>query len=152
MIYERLIARADAGEVKTVRQVFDEIQSDVPVYKILGPHRSTFVVPIEEQYAPEVQAIVERIGNDAPFLVPLTGGKNPEPADPFLIAVAAAYGYTLVTNESPLSPYKIPAVCKLPGITVKCISGAHFLVEVGIVQQIQLEHLDPARFFRGANE
>jgi predicted nucleic acid-binding protein len=147
-IYSRLIAAAEDGTVRTVRQVFGELRTHHPVFRVLAPHRAKFQIPIEEQFSPEVQAYLDVIGNDAPFLYAVVGDKNPDPADPFLVAVAAAHGYSLATNESDLSQFKIPAVCRLPQIGARCINGAHFLVEIGIVEEIKPEHLSPAAFFR----
>jgi hypothetical protein len=75
------------------------------------------------------------------------GGKNPDPADPWIVAVATKYGYTVVTNESPRSTMRIPAACRLPKMGCRCIRGPHFLHEVGLVKEIKPEHIDPASFF-----
>jgi hypothetical protein len=87
------------------------------------------------------------LGNLAPYLADATGGKNPDPADPWIVAVAAANGYTVVTNESPRSPMRIPAACRLPTVNCRCIRGPHFLIEVGLVTEIKPEHIDPTFFF-----
>jgi hypothetical protein len=87
------------------------------------------------------------LGNNASYLWEQTGGRNPDPADPWIVAVAATYGHTVVTNESPRSPARIPAACKLPAIGCRCIRGPHFLLEVGIVTEIKYEFVDPAFFF-----
>ena len=99
-IYTELIEWAEQGVVKTVRQVFGELKIHEPVHKRLAPHRTKFIVPTEEQFAPEVQNYLDIIGDDASFLYAVTGGKNPDPADPYLIAVAAVWRYTVVTDES----------------------------------------------------
>lgn len=147
-IYEALIAMAERGELKTVRQVFDELKSCEEAFHVLRSHRSKFVIPTKEQYCPGVKKLIEELGNKAGFLWVQTGGKNPDPADPWLIAVAAHYGYTLVTNESQAKQYRIPAACKkLEGTVCKCISGPHFLIEAKIVTEIKPEHISVAAFF-----
>lgn len=147
-IYADLIDMGEWDIVKTVRQVFGELKTHGTVNQELAPHRHKLVVPVEEQFAISVQKYLDLIGDHAPFLYEVTGGRNPDPADPYLVAVAAAHGYTVVTNESPRSVMKIPAVCALPWAKCRCISGPHFLLEVGIVQEIKPEHIDPAAFFK----
>lgn len=138
---------AEKGELKTVRQVFDELKSHGRAFDTLRGHKSKFVVPMKEQYCVEVKGFIEQLGNKAKFLWEQTGGKNPDPADPWLIAVAAHYGYTLVTNESPIKTTRIPAACKIEGINCKCISGPHFLIEANIVTEIKPEHISVTAFF-----
>jgi hypothetical protein len=99
------------------------------------------------QYCKEVQEKLELVKKEAGHLWQQVGGKNPDPADPWLIAVASAHGYTLVTDESSASTKKIPAACKLPNLKCRCISGPHLLIELGLVQEIKPEHIDPHAFF-----
>jgi hypothetical protein len=47
----------------------------------------------------------------------------------------------------PLSPHKIPAACERPNLKCRCISGPHFLIEVGLVEEIKPEHINPHAFF-----
>jgi hypothetical protein len=101
------------------------------------------------QFSAEVQARLEVLKKDAGHLWMQVGGKNPDPADPWLIAVAAAHKFTVVTDEKQESSIKILAACKLPKIACRCISGPHFLIEVGIVrlEEIEPEHISPQAFF-----
>jgi hypothetical protein len=146
-IYDALIEMAAAKKLRTVRQTFDELKMFGPQYALLKGHREAFQVPSEEQFHPDVSELIEYLGNEASYLWEQTGGKNPDPADPWLVAVATRYGYTIVTNESPRSPVRIPAACKLPKTGCRCIRGPHFLVEIGLVKEIKPEHIDPAYFF-----
>jgi len=50
-----------------------------------------------------------------------------EEADPYLIAYCKVHNYTLITNENPNKPNKIPAVSKKNG--VRCIDIFKFLNE-----------------------
>jgi hypothetical protein len=125
----------------------DELEKHAPQFAIIKPYKQIIQVPTEEQYCSAVSAHIEHLGKNAGYLWTQTGGKNPDPADPWLIAVSAAHGYTLVTNESPRSPARIPAACKLPKIACRCIRGPHFLYEVGIVTAFKPEHINPADFF-----
>jgi len=86
---------------------------------------------IARQYDPEVQEWVGRISEDFEFLFDLTGTKNPDPADPWLIACAKVHGYTLVTDERRASIKKIPFVCRQQGVDVRCIDGLTLLQELG---------------------
>jgi hypothetical protein len=147
-IYDALIEMAQRGRLRTVRQTFDELKQFGPQYALLKPHRETFQISIDKQFDPRVSAYIETLGNNAPYLWEQTGGaKNPDPADPWIVAVAATYRWTVVTNESPKSPVRIPAACKHPKIDCRCIRGPHFLVEVRIVTEVKPEHIDPALFF-----
>jgi hypothetical protein len=135
-IYTALTEMAEAKTLCTVRQTFDELKKFGPQYEILRTHRDKFQIPAEDQYHTDVAALIEILGNEASYLWVQTGGKNPDPADPWIVAVAANYGYTVVTNESPRSPMRIPAACKLPKIDCRCIRGPHFLHEVGLVKNL----------------
>lgn len=145
-LYQGVISLAKGGRVKTVRQVFGELKTHGPQYKIISPHRRDFLIDPAEQFSEEVGDWIDYLGDNA-FLWEQTGGKNPDPADPWLVAVAKVYGYTVVTNESERSSLKIPAACRLPQIGCRCINGAHFLFEVNIVSEIKPEHISAAAFF-----
>lgn len=148
-IYKGLIAMAEAMKLHTVRQVFDELKRFPGAYAALRAHRQTFEIPAKKQYESRVQEFIEILGNEMPSLCEPTGrGSNPDPADPWIVAVAATYRYTVVTNESQRSPLKIPAACSLAKIKCRCIHGPHFLYEVGMVKEFKPEHIDPAAFFR----
>lgn len=84
-----------------------------------------------DQYSPEVTALVGYISDNFDFLFDLTGSKNPDPADPWLIGCAKVFGYTLVTDERPLSVKKIPFVCRQQGLNVRHINGVELLGELG---------------------
>jgi hypothetical protein len=146
-IYDALIKMAEAEVLRTVRQTFDELKRFGPQYDLLKPHREAFQIAAELQFNPAVSELIEVLGNEAGYLWEQTGGRNPDPADPWIVAVASAYGYTVVTNESPRSPLRIPAACKLPKCKSRCIRGPHFLVEVGLIKEIKPEYIEPAAFF-----
>jgi Domain of unknown function (DUF4411) len=72
------------------------------------------------------------------------GGKNPDPADPWLIAVAAAHGYVVVTDENQDSPRKIPAACRLPKIWMPVYFWSTFFVRGRYCQRNQTRaHIAP---------
>jgi hypothetical protein len=146
-IYDGIIDMAKANSIRTVRQTFDELKRFGPQYDILKAHRNTFQISTGEQFHSDVSTLIEILGNEASYLWEQTGGKNPDPADPWIVAVAATYCYTVVTNESPRSTVRIPAACRLSKIGCRCIRGPHFLVEVGLVKEIKPEHIDPTYFF-----
>jgi predicted nucleic acid-binding protein len=146
-IYAALIQMAQAKTLRTVRQTFDELRRFSPQFDRLKAHRDEFQISPDDQFHADVANFIETLGNEAAYLWEQTGGKNPDPADPWIVAVAAAHGYTVVTNESPRSTMRIPAACRLPRIDCRCIRGPHFLHEVGLVKEIKPEHIDPAAFF-----
>jgi hypothetical protein len=153
-IYSGLISLAQAGTLKTVRQVFAELKKHKAAHAILGPHEKAFLLDTKLQFCVEVQGKLDLVRKHAGYLWAQTAGKNPDPADPWLIAVAAAHGYTLVTNESQLKLTRIPMTCRKPEFGVQCISGPHYLLGSRIVQEIKPEHVAPYAFFginNGAN-
>jgi Domain of unknown function (DUF4411) len=146
-IYPALVKMAEAKTLRTVRQTFDELKRFGPQFEILKSSRDLFQISAKDQFHKDVSALIEILGNEAAYLWEQTGGKNPDPADPWIVAVAAKYEYTVVTNESPRSKMRIPAACRLPKIGCRCIRGPHFLHEVGLVKEIKPEHIDPSYFF-----
>jgi hypothetical protein len=146
-IYTGLISLAEVDRLITVRQTFDELKKFGTVYDILRGKRDELELAAAMQFTEAVSKIIDVLGKEAPYLYEATGGKNPDPADPWIIAVATVYGYTVVTNERPRSTTNIPAACRLPSIGCRCIRGPHFLHEVGLVKEIKPEHIDPASFF-----
>ena len=146
-IYDGLVLLADTGTLKTVRQTFDELKQFGPQFELLKKYRDTFQISADEQFDARVSEYIEVLGKEAPYLWEQTGGKNPDPADPWIVAVAAAHSYTVVTNERPRSVNRIPAACRNPKIGCRCIRGPHFLIEVGLVKEIKPEHIDPTYFF-----
>jgi hypothetical protein len=126
--------------------VFAELRKHPVPHGILQPHEKAFVIDASLQFSSEVQAKLDLVRTHAGHLWAQTAGKNPDPADPWLIAVAAAHGCILVTDESPLK-LRIPKACQKPEIGVNCISGPHFLVGSGIVTEIKPEHIAPHSFF-----
>ena len=128
-VYGTLQARCQAGDVLTVAQVFDELKRWPEIRDLFWPHRQIMRV---DQYTPEVLEWVGRISDNFAFLYDLSGAKNPDPADPWLIACARVYGYTLVTDERAASTKKIPFVCRQQGVGVPCINGDALLGQLGL--------------------
>jgi hypothetical protein len=125
-----LITAVQAGTLKTVHQVYDELRRWPAIQSQFTPHKKQFL--IENQYRNEIAVIAGQIADDFPFLFDLTGSKNPDPADPWLIAASKVLGWTLVTDERQLSTKKIPYVCRQQSLQVRCINGPAFFSEVGI--------------------
>jgi hypothetical protein len=148
-IYDHLIKMAADGDLKTVRQVFEELENFGKFFRFLFDHKSQFVLPIDKQYCTDVQNKIEILGNKAKYLWEQTGAKDP--ADPWLVAAASTYKYTLVTNESQAGTKRIPAACNFPEMGCRCISGPHFLYEVGVVKTINPAHISAASFFDDPN-
>lgn len=146
-IYAGIAIGIATGRVKTVRQVYGELKRFPKAYAAMLPLKSTFEIEATKQLSLEVSEMIEFITNTVGDLFEQLGGKNPDPADPWLIAVAKVHGFDLVTDERPFSPKKIPQVCDLDGIKVRCISGPHFLVETGIVTEIRPEHISIHAFY-----
>lgn len=75
-----------------------------------------------DQYDARVMAFVGYVSDSFEFLYDLSGSRNPDPADPWLIAGARIFGHTLVTDERQQSTKKIPFVCRQQNVAVECIN------------------------------
>lgn len=144
-IYSHLIQMATDGDLKTVRQVFKELEDHGAFFRFLQDKKSKFILPTEQQYCAGVQQRLDIIGKKARFLYEETG--SDDPADPWLVAAAGHHRYTLVTNERQNSPKRIPAACRIPELYCRCITGPHFLYEVGLVKHINPAHISVQAFF-----
>ena len=94
------------------------------------PYKKVFI--IRNQYIADIANTVGQISEDFPFLYHLTGVRNPDPADPWLIAAAKVLGWTVVTDERQASTKKIPYVCRQQSVQVRCICRQDFFQEIGI--------------------
>lgn len=124
-----MLAQVDGGQLKTVEQVLDELKRWPAIHDMFNRRRRVMIV---RQYIAPVMTLAGQISDDFPFLYDLTGSRNPDPADPWLIACSKHYGLTLVTDERQLSEKKIPFVCRQQSLRVRCISGPNYFVEAGI--------------------
>lgn len=127
-VYRNLIPHCQRGELVTVAQVFDELKRFETVRNRFWPHRDAMRV---DQYHADVLTFVGYISDTFDFLYDLSGARNPDPADPWLIGCARVFGYTLVTDERPASVKKIPFVCRQQNVQVECINGALLLERLG---------------------
>lgn len=126
-----LVAAVRAGTVKTVEQVYDELRRWPDIQSRFTPIKKQFIIP--NQYRIEISSLVGSISDDFPFLYDLTGIKNPDPADPWLIAAAKIMGWAVVTDERQTSIKKIPYVCRQQSLQVRCINGPSLFQEIGII-------------------
>lgn len=67
---------------------------------------------------PDIQINVRRIVTDNPKMIEFTNGSGTSSGDAFLIATAMKYGLTIITEENPDKPTKIPQISKSYGIDV----------------------------------
>lgn len=112
-VWALLFKAVDDGRLKTVRQVFDELERHFPdVYKKLKTHKRKMIISDADLYSPLVVAELQEIQRLHPRLY--RRFMNGNPADPFLIAAAKASNYIVVTDEKsdgPKHKHKIPYVC-----------------------------------------
>ena len=118
-----------ADTLKTVDQVYDELRRWPHIQAEFKPIKEQFLC---DQYQTEIASLAGQISEDFEFLYDLTGSRNPDPADPWLIAVSKILGWTLITDERKASTKRIPYVCRQQSINVRCINGPEFFAEVGI--------------------
>ena len=119
-VYARLVQEVHVGNLFTVEQVFGELKKWPEIRQVFWAVRGPMKA---DQYHADVQAFVGYVAEQFPFLFDLTGDKNPDPADPWLIGCAKVFGYTLVTDERRTSTKRIPFVCRQQGVDVLCING-----------------------------
>ncbi len=117
------------GTLKTVEQVYDELRRWPHLQNEFKPIKKQFLV---DQHTQDIAAMAGQIADDFEFLFDLTGSRNPDPADPWLIAAAKILRWTVITDERRTSTKKIPYVCRQQSINVRCINGPEFFAEVGI--------------------
>ena len=128
-VYDAMIPHCQRSNILTVEQVFDEMKQFQDVRNLFWPHRETMRV---DQYHADVMSFVGFVSETFEFLYDLSGSRNPDPADPWLIACAKVFGHTLVTDERQLSTKKIPFICRQQGVNVECINGLDMLGRLGI--------------------
>lgn len=84
----------------------------------------------------ELNRIDEGLKKVQPNFKPAVVNKFYEGADPWVVAYSAAYDHVVVTQEvaEPLrrKNVKIPDVCALPEVSVRCISTLELLRELGV--------------------
>ena len=119
-----------AGILKTVEQVYDELRRWPHLQEQFKPIKKQFL--IDDQHASSVASLVGQIAEDFEFLFDQSGSRNPDPADPWLIAAGKVLGWTVITDERKTSTRKIPYVCRQQSINVRCINGPEFFQEAGI--------------------
>lgn len=101
------------GRVKTVRQVWDELETRFPdIAARLKAYKKELLVSDALAYTAGVVAEVRYLNQNHRKLWNPVGGRNP--ADPILIAVAKDLGVVVVTDERKAGPKhtrRIPYVC-----------------------------------------
>lgn len=118
------------GTLRTVEQVYDELRRWQHLQAEFALLKKQFLI---NQHTPKIAAMAGQIAEDFDFLFDLTGTRNPDPADPWLIAAAKVLGWTVITDERKESTKKIPYVCRQQSLQVRCISGSEFFKEAGII-------------------
>lgn len=116
--------------LKTVEQVYDELRRWPHIQEQFKPIKKRFL--IDDQHATAIASLVGQIAEDFEFLFDQSGSRNPDPADPWLIAAGKVLGWTVITDERKTSTRKIPYVCRQQSISVRCINGPEFFAEVGL--------------------
>jgi hypothetical protein len=131
-IWSQLLLCVEVKMVKTVRQVYDELERRFAnVHARLKPYRDQLLVPDADMYTAAVKAEIVAINADHPKLYNPLGGGNP--ADPWLIGVAKVGGYTVVTDEATAGKgyqSKIPHICGKRG--AGCINRLALFEALGI--------------------
>lgn len=102
-----------SGKVRTIRQVWGELESRWPdIAARLQGYKKQFVLPDDQTYTVGVVTEVQFLNQNHRRLWSVMGGRNP--ADPLLIGVAKDLGVIVVTDERSRGPKhqrRIPYVC-----------------------------------------
>ena len=98
--------------IVTCSEIAGEIK-DEPIIAWMKK-QNCLILPIDY----DVQRCVCRIVNDHPKMLDFTGCKSS--GDAFLIATAMTYKLTVITEENPDNPNKIPQICK--GYNIKAVN------------------------------
>lgn len=120
-----------AGRVRTIRQVWGELESRFPdiAHRLKG-YKRQFVLSDDQTYAQGVVDEVRALNQSHRNLWNPVGGRNP--ADPFLIAVAKDMNIVVVTDEKKQGSgfqRRIPYICTQRN--VGCTDRLDFLRKLG---------------------
>ena len=128
-IYQQLIPHCQSGNILTVTQVFGELKRFEEVRSLFWPIRNFMMV---DQDHIDVMTFVGYLADSFEFLYDLSGAKNRDPADPWLIACAKVHNHVLITDERQASTKKIPYICRQQNVDVECYDGPEMLRLLGI--------------------
>ncbi len=98
-IWPEVVRLIENDRLKTVAEVICELKNWPGVFALIRPHQSKLKIGSNTEYAPGVTGWFKGIELLSPGLIDYAAVGDCEPADPWLIAVALEYGYTVVTNE-----------------------------------------------------
>lgn len=126
-LWEDIEKLVNEGLLIAPREVLEELRGvDDEILEWAKRHGRMFLA-LDNSQLREVARILER----SPGLI--DSNKDTPEADPFLIALAGAMGWAVVTSEKPRTsrnaPPKVPDVCRSWG--VNCISLVEFFREQG---------------------
>lgn len=120
-----------AGKVRTIRQVWDELESRFPdIAQRLKGYKKQFILTDDQTYSQGVVDEIRALNQSHRNLWNPVGGRNP--ADPFLIAVAKDLNILVVTDEKRQGPgfqRRIPHICTQRN--VGCTDRLDFLRKLG---------------------
>lgn len=132
-VWDEIEALIQQDLFKTIDIVEDEINryegKEEFLKKWIKKWKKILIIPLDSQIINAAIPIINKEYNTG-FFDSKKLAAGIEEADPYLIAYCKIYNYTLITNENPLKPNKIPAVSKKNG--VRCIDIYKFLEERGL--------------------
>lgn len=132
-IWQTFVTLVDSGMIKTISQVFCELEKFDPALKRYKPLKTMMCLSAADQYSDSVTQIMDNIEAVTPNLIDFMGLKGPcDPSDPWLVAVGAAYGWTVVTHEKQSGrriARSIFTACEALGVT--CWNLDQFLTKSG---------------------
>ncbi len=136
IIWDQFVRMVDMEEIKTIEQVFCELKKFPLAHAEYKRLKSRMCLPSAEQYDESVTDYMNEIEKATPKLIDFMGRMGPcDPSDPWLVAIAAAKGWTVVTHEKKKGNGKSKSIytaCKALG--VNCWNLHEFLTELGILK------------------
>jgi predicted nucleic acid-binding protein len=126
-LWKRIEELFENGTAISSDEVFEEIQKGSDELVAWAEKRKEYFYPSDESIQLKVKDILSKYG------AMVTSAKKPNAADPFVVALAAQMGCTLVTDEKRSGNErmpKIPNVCDAYG--VRCVNFFSFLRELKI--------------------
>ena len=122
-VLKRFWGKTDEYIKNHIVVVCSEIDDEIRDPDIKKHFHSLYPTVLEIDYT--TQDLVRKIVTENPKMIEFTqNGKGSSSGDAFLIATAMQYNLTVITQEHPTNPRKIPQICKKYG--VKCISIIDF--------------------------
>lgn len=115
--WEKIEEYIQNNVIVTCSEIMNEVHDeDIKKWLI---QQNCIILPIDNL----VQKYVRKIVTEYPKIIEFSSGGGSSSGDVFLIATAMKYNLTVITEENPDKPTKIPKICEKYGIEALNITG-----------------------------